>query len=67
MSTSESGGYFMTPPAAGAKIDYTSNKVYGVGSTAFVQWYTSMSQVTLVLWQQDTSSGAVEHATLYCK
>ena len=59
----ESGGYFVTPPAAAANQDYSQNKVYYVGEEVELQWVTDAKINGLFLWQQGNGT---QYSTIFC-
>lgn len=48
---------WITPPNAGASVDYTNNPVVSIGSVYDLQWTSSLDTYSIWLWQQDTGRG----------
>ena len=43
---------FITPEPAGPDSEYENNPVYKVGDTVEFRWFTTYSQIGILMWQQ---------------
>jgi hypothetical protein len=46
------GGQFVSPLRAGPASDFAENPVWKIGEIRTIQWNTSLSNYTITLWQQ---------------
>ena len=61
---SKPGGYFETPPPAGADQDYSQNKVYYIGEEIQLQWVMDSGPIGLLLWQQGNRT---QSSSIFCE
>ncbi|KAK3680744.1 hypothetical protein LTR37_021078 [Vermiconidia calcicola] len=52
----DSPNEFVNPPAPGYQFDYTKNPTYAIGAPVPLQWRTTYTNLTLVLWQFGNST-----------
>jgi len=55
-------GYFITPPANGAGLDFKDNRVYSLHSVQKLEWTSYLSNYSLLLWQQNFTSVGATHS-----